>query len=413
MKNTILTVTFLLLTISGTDLHAGSTPYSRPHPATPGALTQKIVDSVSPHLYDSYIAHLQGFVTRWALHDSCEAASRWIHSTFESFGMDSVYIHDFHDRFAGNVIAEKRGKTAPEKIVILGGHYDSVSNNAYFAPGADDNGTGTACVLECARVTAPYNFDFTIRFIAFGAEEQGLAGSESYVAEAYNRGDDIVAMINVDMIGYLADGDVLDLDIVKNDESTWLRDLAFDVASRFVPGFTLVDGALPAGTFSDHVPFWDNGYDAIVFYEDTDQWSPFMHTTGDSIGPSYNSPALAVNSTRVAAALVADLAGPVSQPDNGVPAYPVVMDQNFPNPFYRSTEVRFFVAPPGQTAAVEIFDTAGRRVTPLLRGTFVSGDKTVYWDGKNAAGFDAPSGVYFYRLITDSAVLTRKMILLR
>jgi len=392
---------------------AGLSPGIRTEVIQADSLIERMTGTVSAASIDSYVSRLQDFVTRWALHDSCDAASGWIESRFKTFGVDSVYFHHFNDRYADNVVAVKYGKTSPEKIIIIGGHYDSVSNNAFIAPGADDNGSGAACILECARVMAPYDFDKTIKFIAFGAEEQGLNGSENYVSDAADRGDAIEAMINVDMIGYLAAGDALDLDIVKNDDSTWLRDRVFSVAARFVPGFNLVDGAIAVGAGSDHVPFWDHGYDAIMFYEDSDQWSPFMHTLGDSIGPSYNSPVLAEQSTRVAVALIADLAGPIDSNDGSTPLHPVVLDQNFPNPFNPGTSIRFFVNPPGELATLSIYDTAGRAVKPLLYDTFVSGDKTVMWDGTNATGGRAASGVYFYRLVTGSTVLTRKMLLLR
>jgi hypothetical protein len=138
-----------------------------------------------------------------------------------------------------------------------------------------------------------------------------------------------------------------------------------------------------------------------------------MHTLGDSIGPSYNSPVLAEQSTRVAVALIADLAGPIASTNGFTPDHPVVLDQNFPNPFNPGTSIRFFVSPPGELATLNIYDTAGRSVKSLLYDMFVSGEKTVLWDGTNATGNRAASGIYFYRLHTGAAVLTRKMLLIR
>jgi hypothetical protein len=400
-------------------------PIRRPQPAAEWAspmapmqadpLIQTMADAVSGASIDAYVQRLQDFVTRWAIHDSCQAAADWIKSEFESFGLDSVYFQNFHASFKDNVVAVHPGVTTPEQFVIIGGHYDSVSNVGYVAPGADDNASGTACVLECARILSQYSFDRTVVFIAFGAEEQGLLGSEYYAAQAAANGDQIMGMINVDMIGYLAPGDDIDIDVVTNSFSTGLRDRAINVASTYVPGFPAVNGHIPYGSGSDHQSFWDLGYRAIMFFEDTDEYSPYIHTVADSIGLSYNCPFLAENSTRVAAALLADLAGPHAGPSiaDTNPPSALVLDQNVPNPFNPRTMIRFEVPPPGGSASLAVYDVAGRKVIDLLDGQFVNGSRTVWWNGRSERGDMLASGVYFYRLTVGAATSTRKMILLR
>ncbi len=271
---------------------------------------QAMVDSVSGSRIDACVQRLQDFVTRYASHDSCQAAANWIKAQFESFGIDSVFFHHFSSTYKDNVVAVLPGAANPDKIVVIGAHYDSYTSNPDYCPGADDNASGTACVLECARILSQYEFNYTIKLIAFGAEEMGLIGSEAYASDAASRGDDITGMVNVDMIGYLASGDVLDLDVVDNASSQWMRDLAFEVASVYVPELSLVDGSLPAGASSDHASFWANGYDAIMFFEDSDSYSPYIHTSDDVVGLSYNSPTLAERSVKVAVGLVATMAEP-------------------------------------------------------------------------------------------------------
>ncbi len=87
--------------------------------------------------------------------------------------------------------------TRLDDIYILGAHYDS-ANNA----GADDNGSGTAAVMEAARVLAEYEFDCTLTFIAFDVEERGLKGSEAYAAAADARNENILGVVNLDMIAW-------------------------------------------------------------------------------------------------------------------------------------------------------------------------------------------------------------------
>lgn len=383
--------------------------------ADPDSVIQEIVDSVSGPVIDGYVQRLQDFVTRWARHDSCQAAADWIKTEFESFGMDSVYYQHFSDFFKDNVVAVLPGKTYPEQIIVIGGHYDSTSNDAYTAPGADDNASGTACVLQCARILSGYEFDRTIVFVAFGAEEQGLAGSEYFAARAALEGDNIMAMVNVDMLGYLAPGDILDVDVISNSPSEWLRDRALMAAATYVPGTPAVAGSLPMSAGSDHMSFWDAGFDAIMLWEDSDNRSPYIHTWADSIGTSYNTPFLAEQSTRMVAALLADLAGPVdvAVPTGTPPPLPVVLEQNVPNPFNPTTRIRFHVPGAGVRATVTVYDVAGRELVALFDEKNVSGSKTVWWNGLQNDGRPAASGVYFYRLTAGPYTITRKMVLVR
>jgi hypothetical protein len=274
------------------------------------SLIQSIVDSVSGAEIDAGVQRLQDFVTRYATHDSCQAAADWIKAEFESFGIDSVFFHNYSTVYKDNVVAVIPGRGDPGKIVIVGGHYDSITSDHDNCPGADDNATGTVCAVECARVLSDYEFNYTLTFIAFGGEELGLYGSEGYAADAAARGDDIVGVVVADMLGYVAGGDALDIDIIDNASSEWMRTLAGDLAGLYIPGLPVVDGSLPGGASSDHASFWAHGYDAILFFEDSGDYSPYIHTTDDVVGLSYNSPTLAERSIKLATALLATIAEP-------------------------------------------------------------------------------------------------------
>jgi hypothetical protein len=275
----------------------------------PDALIETMVDSVSSSVIDAKVARLQGFVTRYSNRDSCQSAANYIKAQFESYGIDSVYFHHWSDWYKDNVVAVMPGVGSPEKIVIVGGHYDSTSPFRDNCPGADDNASGTAGVLECARVLGRYQYDYTLSFIAFCGEEQGLLGSRAFAEAAAARGDDIVGMLNIDMIGYVEPGDSTDLDIIDNFSSQWLRDLVMDVGALYVPELPMVDGDLIRGN-SDHSSFWSNGYDAIMFFEDVNDYSPYIHSLNDVVGVSYTNPQLAVRSVRAAVALLATVADP-------------------------------------------------------------------------------------------------------
>ncbi|MFH1313230.1 MAG: M28 family peptidase [Candidatus Eisenbacteria bacterium] len=273
---------------------------------------QTMVDAVSGTSVDGFVQRLQDFETRYATHDSCQAAADWIKAELESYGIDSVYFHNFSGTYKDNVVAVIPGSGDPSKIVVVGGHYDSYTSNPSYCPGADDNASGTACMLECARVLCNYEFNYTLAFVAFGGEEFGLYGSEGFASDAAIAGDDIIAAICVDMIGYLAGGDVMDLDVVDNASSEWIRDIAMAVGTDYVPGLPIVDGAIPSGSSSDHASFWANGFDAVLLFEDSGNYSPYIHTADDVVGTSYNSPTLAELSVKVAVGMVATIAEPFS-----------------------------------------------------------------------------------------------------
>ena len=120
--------------------------------------------------------------------------------SFTRWGL-SVEFHnwtfdDFTDR---NVVATLPGTdTSSNAIFIFCAHHDTVA----ISPGADDDGSGVAAVLATAKILSQYSFNYTIRFITFSGEEDGLYGSYMYAHNASQRGDNIVAVIDADMIGY-------------------------------------------------------------------------------------------------------------------------------------------------------------------------------------------------------------------
>ena len=285
-------------------------PLELPFQADPAI--QAMVDSVSSASIDAYVQRLEDFETRYATHDSCQAAADWIKSELESYGIDSVYFHNYSTTFKDNVVAVLPGSGDPSKIVVIGGHYDSYTYNPDYCPGADDNASGTVCMMECARILSNYEFNYTIHFVAFGGEEFGLYGSEGYAADAVAAGDDIIAAVCIDMIGYVAGGDVMDLDVADNASSEWIRDIAMDVGTFYVPDLPVVDGTIPGGASSDHASFWAHGYDAVLLFEDSDEYSPYIHTGDDIVGLSYNSSTLAERSVKVAVGMVATIAEPFS-----------------------------------------------------------------------------------------------------
>jgi hypothetical protein len=120
-----------------------------------------LMELVSVDSVESYIQALQDFQTRYTCTDSFWASGAWIASKFESWGYEDISFEEFDTTIScvsRNVIAAKEGEVYPDRFIVLGGHYDAVvydGGDPYeFAPGADDNGTGTAMAMEIARVLA-------------------------------------------------------------------------------------------------------------------------------------------------------------------------------------------------------------------------------------------------------------------
>lgn len=187
----------------------------------------KMVNNVSSKRIKQNIEKLVGFVTRHTLSrtdsDSIGigAARRWVKKTFEQYAKNSngrmeVYFDSFMLKPDGrridrkvelkNVIAKLKGTDKNDnRIFIVSGHLDSRNSNSMdstgFAPGADDDASGVAVVMELANILSKSKFPSTILFVAFSGEEQGLYGSKHLSKKARKENWNITAVFNNDMVG--------------------------------------------------------------------------------------------------------------------------------------------------------------------------------------------------------------------
>jgi hypothetical protein len=210
------------------------------------------------------------------------------------------------------------------KSLILSAHLDDLPGGT--APGAEDNGVGAAALLEIARVLRNYQFDATIKLIWFTGEEQGLRGSQDYLADYGMFSEDLIGVINLDMFGYDSDDDdCFEIHAGTLPKSYVLGDCLIKTIDAYSLPLTYdyIKAVLPEAS-SDHRPFWDNEFGAIEILEnhfslqaaddyqqcgkDADA-NPYYHTSGDTIANSIDVP-LAFN--LVKASLAA--AGTISEP---------------------------------------------------------------------------------------------------
>jgi hypothetical protein len=254
------------------------------------SLITQISSSVDPDSVRYFIQGLQNFQTRFLLANTRDAVAEWLKNQFLQMGFADVVIDSFQYQgtWQKNVVATLTGIYEPQVYNIVGGHHDSYSsgNPMVFAPGADDNASGTAAVLEIARVIKANNYqpESTIKFITFAAEEYGLWGSVDYAQKALISGMNIKIMINHDMISHTYyPANQSEVDINRYTGFDYLRDLAF----YCIENYSILaprNGSLNSAG-SDSYSFWERGFPS-VYFEETN-FSPFYHSPADTIG-NYN-----------------------------------------------------------------------------------------------------------------------------
>ncbi len=217
--------------------------------------------------------------------------------TFEPFTVGSTSCR--------NVVATKTGTVYPDEYVVVGAHYDSTSTQPQtLAPGADDNGSGTALVVEIARMAAVYDFERSVQFVLFDSEEQGLNGSEHFVSEAVGAGRTIIAAITADMVAYYSSN----YGVIIEGESPW-EWLMSIMESKTVAHTTLTSRKDYTSWGSDHVPFQQAGIPAFLAIEW--DWSdyPYYHSTQDNWGNIETTAHIGFEISQACAATLAEVAG--------------------------------------------------------------------------------------------------------
>ena len=328
-----------------------------------------------------------------------EVAAQWLADRFRSFGYEKVDLSGPNDSpWRQNITAEKTGSERPEQIFILCAHYDAVP----LAPGADDNASGTAAVLETARVLASIESRITLVFALWDAEEIGLIGSKDFAQRASADGLEIEAVVNLDMIAWDGDNDHV-VEIHSNDESSLV---ANEVRS-------LVSVAViynPGARNSDHSSFWNEGYPAVMLIEELygDDFNPNYHSEEDRL--NYFNFEYFFEISKLAAAVAARYATGGSAVANEARAGPQRGESlgavsNSPNPFSAQTEIKFTIEATGPVS-IDVLDVTGRQIDQMGLTVWSPGVQTLRW--KPAPG--QSSGVLLYRIETASNVMTGRMV---
>jgi len=219
-------------------------------------------------------------VSRNKNNSSNDKAADYIKQKLESYGLTT--FDQWWSSTGRNVYGIQLGSVYPNKKYIICAHYDDMPSGS-LAPGADDNASGTAAVLEAARIFTQYNSKYTIIYALWDEEEQGLVGSAYYAQQAANAGDSIMGVVNMDMIAYDSDNDNAGEIHVRNyANSNSLKDQMIAVNTTYSIGVT-TSVQNPGTTASDQASFWNNGYGAILLIEEYygGDFNAYYHTTND------------------------------------------------------------------------------------------------------------------------------------
>lgn len=227
---------------------------------------------------------------------------KYISNEFQGAGIEPVF-QKFGDQEFINIISEIPGTGKRDEIIIVGAHYDTV----WLSPGADDNASGVAALLEMAKTLSGNNFTRTVRFVAFANEEQPFPetetmGSRVYAKLSAQKGENIIGMFSLEMLGFYSDvpssqkyppiispfypdtGNFIAF--VSNICSRSLLKKAINHYhdSKFAAqGLAAPEFLLPDIRRSDHASFWDNGFPAVMITDTANFRNPNYHSVGDRI----------------------------------------------------------------------------------------------------------------------------------
>jgi hypothetical protein len=311
---------------------------------------KQIVDQVSQERIGATMKHLGEYGTRYVGSEQDSetrgigAAQRWIEKEFKSYSprlevsLDHFSVKKSQrlakDVDLANVVAVLPGKTDKDRYVIISGHYDSIAarrnpgaqrtddgtpSNASDvdpdAPGVADDASGTAATMELARVMSQYEFDKSIVFIAFAAEEIGLNGSKDYADEAKAKNMQIEAVLNNDIIGSDVSGNGASAnghlrvfsESPEDSPSRSLARYAKEIGERYMPSMTvdLIFRRDRFGRGGDHTSFVRDGFAAVRFTTPSENYAN-QHTATDTFANA--SVPYTTRVAKVNAAVLASLA---------------------------------------------------------------------------------------------------------
>jgi len=256
-----------------------------PTDPTKQAIVNPLLPFVTPDNIRAQVARLSNYPTRYYTSATGREAALYLLSQYELYkgSRTDIEVERFdHTWLQPSVIARIHGEgpNANERVII-GGHLDSTSRDAQ-APGADDDASGSAGVLEVFRILATQGFkpSRTLEFHGYSAEEVGLRGSQAIAQKYQSDGVEVYAMLQLDMIGYIATGTVPTIGVVTDFVNAPLTAFVRKLATEYTT--TRWVNTQCGYACSDHGSWTRAGYPASFPFESTfSNSNPLIHTRND------------------------------------------------------------------------------------------------------------------------------------
>jgi len=415
-----------------------------------------LLNQVNPANISQYIADLanaNGYSSRVTFTPGNLWSAAYIKQVFDTFpGLTSVEFDTFYVLTAPfpwnvyplvNVVATLQGTGPVTRYYIVGGHFDTSASldpninwssqwSTAVAPGADDNASGVAAVLEIARILSDpanqFQPDITIKFVAFGAEESSPAsgqnhrGSNHFATAAASQTDDILGVFNIDMIGYNNTGHHY-YNIVSNTNSLELGDDLVQANQTYQIGINSNSNPFVYATYSDHEQFWQYGYKAILLIENAPPWNnnppwynanPYYHKATDTPDKVNIDQVTKITKATLAAVACRTMPATSLAQDQSSEILPedYILQPNFPNPFNAHTVFNYVLHSAAQVK-IRIYNAAGQKVADIQDAWQTAGEHRVNWQAADQNGKALPSGLYFAHFIFNHNVKTQKVMLIR
>jgi hypothetical protein len=331
-----------------------------------------------------------------------DVAADYLKEQFERLGLR--VIDQKYSTGGRNIIAEQPGTVYPDQKFIISSHYDAVADYC-----ADDDISSGAAILELARHLTKFKFKYTIAYAQWDEEEIGMVGSKYYATEAKKNGDKIKGVINVEMIGYDSDNDMLfEIHTKELANSVALSNTVKTMISNYKLNLK-VKVQNPGTDRSDHASFWNIGVGAITYSEAyfNGDPNPNYHKATDRIS-AFSLPYFHELS-KLSLATIATLAEPVDK-NSGILELPVddistVSLNAIPNPAATISTIHYFL-PVDDDVQLYIYNPVSNVKTELLHQLTSKGE---HQHNLNTANYTP--GIYFIVLNTKWGAKTQKLII--
>lgn len=239
----------------------------------------EMIQQVNSSVLKRHVQTIQDIGPHKTGSEALERVAAYIYNELTSIQLPVEYWEWSTTKLSGkNIVATLQGEGTADGIVIVCAHYDSIE----ISPGADDDASGVAIVLQLAEIMSKYVFNSTITFILFSGEEQGKFGSSAYAKAAKTNGDNIVGVLALDKVGYANTADEGSKVVHhSNSESDWMVDISSEMAQTYQQYIGLEVLRWSQDPASDHVSFVEQGFHGTDFVRYA--INPFYHTSEDTL----------------------------------------------------------------------------------------------------------------------------------